>query len=297
MVAASLVRTWNTLSTSGVSTIPPPLPVSAWLRLYNKFDAFVEAVAKLPREHRLAFDEAAASWRTESGLRFHYSGYFSPYYRDRVGETGKDQKQILQSCIPYYSYLSEHHPHLLAMPEFETLLNGLHAALASIYADCLPFVHALREFAPALSDALLSRDTMPPVVLRLLRYEASCQFLTHPHVDKSAITIIAHTDDPPDDPCLVFAPRVSDHPLPLSAFAPAGSSDQALMFMGAAPQQAGLSRFSAAPHAVRPVREKRVRHSAVFFWLLPGIDLHPFSTHVPFVDDLAALEGGRGLNE
>jgi hypothetical protein len=134
---------------------------------------------------------------------------------------------------------------------------------------------------------------MPPVAIRLLQYFGDSQFYTDPHVDKSAITIIADTDDPADDPCLVFGPLTPRVPL-LSEFAPIQKrGDESLLFLGAAAREAGFNDFRPIPHAVRPAREQRVRHSAIFFWLLPGIDLKAFSTSVPFTDDIGLSRIGH----
>jgi len=274
---------WQEVFERGVAHIAPPLPRWVWQRLYDALDAFADFVAA-NSEYATVFDTTAKAWQADRGLEF--SGYFSPYFRNRVGQAGKDQKYIFQICEPYFRYLADQQPRLLALPTFARLAESALATLYSLHAAMLPLMRALRAKHPGLHAALMQDDVMPPVVLRLLHYRGDGQFFTDPHVDKSAVTVIVNTDDPVDDPCLVFAPSTVGTPL-LSEFrAVRKHQDEALVFLGAAGREAGFSGCAPAPHAVRPARVPRTRHSAIFFWLLPGIDLRSFSTAVPFVDDL-----------
>jgi hypothetical protein len=276
---------WRTILERGAAPIPAPLPSGVWARLYDAFDTFSDFVEE-HHEYANVFDTTARAWQSESGLALHFSGYFSPYFRDRVGQTGKDQKKIFQFCEPYFRYLADYHPELLSIASFARLAEGSLAALYAVYSAVFPLICSLGHLNEKLLSALLPRNTMPPISIRLLRYNGDSHFFTNPHVDKSAITIITDTDDPADDPCLVFAPPAVAQPL-LSQFAPIQKGkNESLLFLGAAAREAGFADFRPAPHAVRPSREQRVRHSAIFFWLLPGTDLKLFSTSVPYTDDL-----------
>ena len=280
---------WQEVFARGVARIAPPLPAWVWQHLYDALDAFADFVAANP-EYATVFDTTAKAWQAERGLEF--SGYFSPYFRNRIGQAGKDQKYIFQICEPYFRYLADRHPRLLALPAFARLADAALAVLYSLHAAMLPLMSSLRDAHPGLHAALMQGEVMPPVVLRLLHYRGDGRFFTDPHVDKSAVTVIVNTDDPEDDPCLVFAPSTVGTLL-LSEFRPVRKrQDEAIVFLGAAGREAGLSGCAPAPHAVRPSRVPRTRHSAIFFWLLPGIDLKSFSTAVPFVDDLGHSRAG-----
>ena len=277
---------WADVLAKGTGQVPQPLPKSAWVELYQQFTAFAEFVSAHP-ELSDTFDVTAKEWQAESGFRSHFSGYFSPYYRNRAGESSRDNKIIFQFCEPYYRYLSEREPELFALPPFRNLVDGLMAALFSAFATYLPLVNALRDIDPALAHRLLPIARVAPVSIRLLRYYSDKKFFTNPHVDKSAITVILDTDEPIDQPCLVFAPRSDGSAPRLSQFAPVPHREhESLVFFGAAPQQAGHTAFSPAAHAVKPLTTSQVRHVAIFFWLLPGIDLAMFDTTTPFLDDL-----------
>jgi hypothetical protein len=283
---------WKEVLERGAAPIPAPLPPPVWNRLYGALDAFANFLAAHD-EYADVFDRTAKAWQVESGLDLHFSGYFSPYYRNRVGQAGKDQKQIFQFCEPYFRYLANRHPELLALAPFARLAEGSLAALYSVYSAVLPLIDALRNVDKELLAALRPHNALPPIAIRLLQYEGDSQFFTDPHVDKSAITIITDTDDSVDDPCLVFGPLAPATPL-LSQYAPMiKRKDESLLFLGAAAREAGFAAFRPAPHAVRPSREHRIRHSAIFFWLLPGIDLKLFSTSVPFTDDLGLSRNGH----
>jgi len=280
------ITTWQEVLSNGVARVPMSLPKFMWCSLYTAFEEFTEFVSSHP-EYSTVFNDSAKAWQANSGLRLHYSGYFSPYYRSTAGQRGKDNKKIVQLCEPYYRHLCESQPTLLEIPEFRRLIEGLMAAMYSSFAKYLPFIYAMRDFDPALAEALMPRDTTPPVVIRLLSYYSDDYYFTNPHVDKNAVTVILDTDEPEDSPCLVFAPYEVQTAPSLSTFAPVSKrEDEALMFLGASPREAGYGNYIPAIHAVRPLEIPAMRHAAVFFWLLPGIDLEGFSTSVPFIDDL-----------
>jgi hypothetical protein len=276
---------WTDIITKGIARVPTPLPKTAWHLLYELFGSFISLVSS-NNEFQDVFDRTAKLWRNDSGLKLQYSGYFSPYYRNRTGQVGKDNKQVVQFCEPYYRYLSESAPKLLALSEYRNLVQGMMSALYSTLATYLPIAHSLAQVDRELSQALLPPGTTPSVALRLIRYESDAYYFTNPHVDKSAITVILDSDEPPDQSCLVFAPRETVVPK-LSDFVPVEKNDgDAVLFLGAAPQKASHTWASPAAHAVRPLKTPATRHVAVFFWLLPGIDMSSFNTAVPYENDL-----------
>lgn len=283
---------WTHVRASGAAAIPSPLPADAWSHLYTALDVLAD---ELRGDDALAaeFDAAARAWQGESGLRDHYSGYFTPYYRDRVGQTDKDQKTIFQLCQPYYAYVYRRFPHLVQVPAFRALLQGTQAALSACERDLTALVESLSVVSPELADRLVHDSPVRPTALRLLSYVSDDHFFTNPHVDKSAVTVILHTDDPTDDPCLVVA-GPSGRTLRLSDFyAPERAPDESLVFFGAAAQRVA-PELTATPHGVRPPATPRRRHSAVFFWLLPGVDLAPFKTDIDYCDDLGTARPGHG---
>ena len=283
---------WDEAMSRGVTRVRTPLPKAAWNELYRRLTTFAEFITSNDEFSR-TFDAKARDWQINSGLRLHYSGYFSPYYRNRVGQPGRDNKIIFQMCEPYYRYLAEHDPALFTIPEFRSLADGAMAALFSSLAEYTPLIEALRDIDASLAHRLITRQMLPPVSIRLLRYYSDKQFFTNPHVDKSAITVILDTDEPVETPCLVFAPR-SAKPPALSTFAPIQRRpDESLLFFGAAAMKAGYRGFEPSAHAVRPLLTSSVRHVAIFFWLLPGIDLASFNTSTAYVDDLGLSRADR----
>jgi hypothetical protein len=168
------------------------------------------------------------------------------------------------------------------------------AALYSSLTTYLPLVRELHKVAPDLAAALLPPDGAPSVAIRLIRYNPDNYFFTNPHVDKSAITFIADTDEPMSEAGLVFAPLRSSGPPRLSEFQPVRkNSGESLGFLGAAARQAHFDHFEPAPHAVRPLSTLAIRHVAIVFWLLPGVNLAEFDTAIEYVDDLGSARPAK----
>lgn len=277
---------WSQILDSGIGVISAPRSKDSWRHLYSLYDAFVEYVGNHPAKLPL-FNETAKKWQSESGLKQFFSGYFSPYFRDTTDTEGKDNKQTIQFCEPYYRYLYQERSELLEIESFRRLADGLMSHMLSCFSAVVPTVSALGEFEQSLYQALVPRSAMPPIALRLIRYSSDKVFATNPHVDKSAITVIADTDDAEDDPLLVFGPTTFVGQLKLSDFVPVQKrSDESLILLGAAPREAGFSKFRPSPHAVLPILTKKVRHSAIFFWLMPYLDLENFDTTIHCVDDV-----------
>lgn len=278
---------WLHIMQEGFATVPSPLSKTAWNRIYALFDAFVDSVSLDPSAMQ-AFNDSAKEWQVRSGLSPYFASYFSPYFRDTNHKQGKDQKRIIQMCEPYSRYLDQAKSPLLDNHFYRALLDGLMAALYSTVAAIEPLLGELREDYPDVYNALVPDANLPPVALRLLSYSSDNAFATNPHVDKSAVTVIVDTDDPIEDPKLVYAPPTVIGTCPkLSHFRPVMRAENgAVMFLGAALQQAGYSEFTPLPHAVRPFRSAGLRHSAVFFWLLPHFDMKTFDTTVFVEDDL-----------
>ena len=297
---------WTDILRTGFARIPQTLPRTAWSHLYEGFDDFTSSLgdAALIAD----FNSEAKRWQKASGLQQFFGGYFSPYYRDTTNQAGKDQKRILQICEPFYRFVYENGSPLLENEKYRRVLDGMMAALYSTMAGFEPYINALKEIDPKAYRALVPQTGLPPVALRLLSYSADAALATNPHVDKSAITIIADTDDSLENSKLVYCGSSnSDRMLMLSDFksfdAEAG---ECVVFLGAALEEAGHPEFKALPHAVQPVISSTPRHSAVFFWLLPGQDMETFNTTVPFEDNLGlaramkpkkASSSGTGQNQ
>jgi hypothetical protein len=278
---------WNDVISQGVARVPAPLPKMVWRRLYQSFASFVDCLSSHP-ELGNTFDQTAKSWQADSGFKLDFSGYFSPYYRNRTGQVGRDNKKVVQFCEPYYRYLCERAPELLAIPQYRSLTEGMMSALYSAFATYLPLVDALAEVDSRLRQALIPRSAAPAVALRLIRYESDAYYFTNPHVDKSALTVVIDSDEPSNESCLVFAPQQKTAPK-LSEFKPAQREEgDALLFFGAAPREANHAWAVPAAHAVRPLQKPMSRNVAIFFWLLPGIDMSGFSTSTNYVNDLGS---------
>jgi SAM-dependent methyltransferase len=254
--------------------------------LYAKFDEFVQLVRDRADEPRV-FNDQAKLWQSQSGLRMHYGGYFSPYYRDTTGKAGRDNKATIQLCEPYYRFLYEQRSQLLRNECFRRLAQSLLAAMYSTFTCFRSVLVELRESYPRLYARLAPEDAPPPIAIRLLRYEHDDRLATNPHVDKSALTVILDSDDPSSEGrLLVGDPSVSTTPQRLSAFKVCEQEPGTCpVFFGAALKEAGYGNFRPMPHAVRPF-DSAVRHSAVFFWLLPEHDMSCFDTTVLIDDDI-----------
>src|SRR4051812_40232442 len=88
-VVTAEAKIWKQVLEQGTAMIPAPLPPLVFRRLYNALDEFAAFVAEHD-QYADVFDTTAKSWQAESGLGLHFSGYFSPYFRNRVGQAGKD---------------------------------------------------------------------------------------------------------------------------------------------------------------------------------------------------------------
>lgn len=278
---------WQDILNNGFARIPMPLPKSVWSRLYTTFDEFSASLDDDPDAIK-SFDTEAKNWQATSGLSKFFGGYFSPYYRDTTKQEGKDKKRIVQLCEPYYRYLYDRNSSLLANKFYREMLDSLMAAMYASCAAIRPLLQELKDVDEQVYNALIPDSSLPPVAIRLLSYDADSVLATNPHVDKSAITVIVDTDDSPDDPKLVFGePEPPGGVWKLSQFKPfPKDANESIAFLGAALKQAGHTRFRSLPHAVRPFTATAVRHSAVFFWLLPNFDMAKFDTKVPCEDDL-----------
>ncbi len=252
-----------------------------WDRLYRALDAYVEVSRERPDE--LAHEEARRWFERRPDWKF-YKGAFAPCFKDANGDShGTDRKQTFQLCEMYYRFLNEQRPELLEGDEFRHLVDGAMAAMYSVHAAIQPLVVALSGSAPQLYRALNPVGALPPVSLRLLRYERNDGLAIRPHVDKSGLTVILDSDDPPDRPNLILGPLNAVEPVKLSSFVPAvKGKNEALMFFGAGLRAAGFEQCAPLPHTVAAVKTA-VRHSAVFHWFLPNLDTDAVETKVQVI--------------
>src|SRR5207247_169745 len=132
-------------------------------------------------------DAMAKQWRADSGLSLHFYGHFSPYFRDRTAD-GTDNKQTIQLCAPYYSFLwaeGRRGPAFLKNSAFRRLVDGLMVALYVTHAACMPIIDALKHFNEPLWRALTPTQFLAPVTIRLMRYQRDSYYYMNPHLDKS----------------------------------------------------------------------------------------------------------------
>ena len=282
LIRASIDRLLET----GVSTVAAPVPKVAWRGIYNDLDALTDRVHRQP-SLTTRITEAASQWHKNSGLSHHYSEYFKPYYRDYVGQKGRDQKVIFQFCIPFYKYLFENFSNILDIDEYRRVAEGSVSILATCQDQLIPFASLLGTVNTEYSSRLLQFNQGLPVAIRLIKYWPDASYLTNPHVDKTAFTVLLDSSDPADDRCIVVSSKQSMDDVSLSDFyTPASNADESVVMFGAAGVDSGYSDFWPAPHGVKPPTRPRFRYSAVFFWLLPDSDLSGYSTSIKYDDDL-----------
>lgn len=276
---------WTEILNNGVSKIPAPLPKTVWRRLYELFDAFSNSLAEQPDALK-SYNSEAKAWQMESGLAKYYGGYFSPYFRDTSSQKGKDNKRIVQICEPYYRFLTERRSRLLDNELYFELLEAMMSALFSSCAGFLPFISALKGIDSSLFELLSPSEMLPPVSIRLLSYDTDFQMATNPHLDKSAITVIADNDDPDGEARLIVGSPKMDGRSNLSSYRSVPTNaGESIIFLGAALREAGMTKYLPLPHAVLPF-EGKMRHSAIFFWHLPNVEMQNFDTKLEVEDDL-----------
>lgn len=262
--------------TKGFAAIPRPVAKDVWRRLYRALDEYSHPEATADRS--VTVHAAAADWLEERGLRRFYSGVFAPYFKDTTAEPGKDKKKTFQFFEVYYRFLNQERADLFEDERFRQLVDGSMAALYSVHAAVHPFVAELRDVNPELYRALSPENALPPVSLRLLRYERTDSLGIRPHIDKSGLTVILDSDDPADETNLVFGPLDPSLSASLDSFRPLTCrQDESLIFFGGGLRAAGFQECRPLPHTVRPFR-RAVRHSAVFHWFLPNLETETLHT-------------------
>lgn len=270
------------LINNGIASIPCPLTNQRWEELYILFDKFIRSLSS---DEKNSFNLEAKKWQETSGLSLFYGGYFSPYYRDTTKLEGKDNKQIFQICLPYFQYLDSTNSVLLQNESFKRLLECSIATMMVCYQSLIPLVERFKTYDSTLYNRLIPSASLPPIALRLIRYENDALLATNPHVDKRALTLLLNSNSDPENDKVILAKDINKENLSLNDFGSINRvKNQSLLFFGAAPREAGFQNYKPMPHAVSPFKEP-VRHSAVFFWLLPDHDMSSFDTTVKVYDN------------
>lgn len=264
----------------------------------DAYDTFEKLIAFTASEPAWAdiYNSRGGAWKAAQGSGLENSGYFAPYYRDRNGHAGADQKVVYQTCPEFMRQCETVCP-----ASYPPLLKPLDLALEKVLhkAEGLmrPIVNSVTAVEPDLRAHLLTCEGQARLSVRIIKYSPDSMAATNPHVDKSALTCIIHTSDAPDAQNLVFAspwlgtPKISSftpaHPKELGENQSCGRL--AVVFPGEAFAKAGFGLLHATPHAVLPFGSDRARYSLVAFWLLQGVDLSSFNTAVPVQDDASVL--------
>lgn len=271
------------LKRNGYTSIPKLFSQGYYDELYLLFDEFIDVMTK-NRELLEEFRKAGEKWKTIAKNDNLYSNFFTPYYRDRRGLPGKDEKVILQTCELFHTYLTMSYSGMyLDYPIIGNLFNRLMHIILAHNKHLLKLIY---ELGSEIQKKLIPNNGEIPVSIRILRYENDSLMSTNPHVDKTAFTIILNTNDPINQERLIAHKNVNKS-IHLSKYSiPDIPKEDSLLFCGAAFEEFGYQAFKALAHAVLPFNHAKKRYSIILFWHFPDLDMSKFSTSVDFIDDL-----------
>lgn len=281
------------LKGKGYTSIPKLFTQPFYDELYKLYDQVIDLMSQDTYFYE-TYKLASERWKSIAKNNNLYGRFFKPYYRDRRGVIGTDEKVILQTCPSFYQYLAFSFYNIyMNYPVLERLKSKLMAIILAHKKHVVQFIHLMDD---GLKKVLMPESGETPVSIRILRYEKDSKLSTNPHVDKTAFTLILNTNDPPDREKLIV--RNVDEPIKyLSQYeVPKIHEDHSLLFFGAALEQAGHKAYKALAHAVLPFNHSHERYSIILFWHLPNFDMSNFSTKVEFSDDLnLARNGALGI--
>lgn len=242
------------------------------------FEALISYAEKNPT-WSVAFNDAGKAWKQRSRQQsMENTGYFGPYFRNLIGQEGKDQKITYQTCPSFAEELSR--------ADYPGELAVLDAALFDALAEVVPYmqevVEAILVICPGLRTQFYDDQGRARLSVRALKYVPDALAGTNPHVDKSALTTIMYTSDSAENQSLVLCPPLAGGS-DLNDYCQASNdptTKNSVVFAGAALTAAGFELLQPLPHAVMPVTCRSPRFSLVAFWLLQGVDLGSFDTTV-----------------
>lgn len=271
------------LQNFGYIETPNILPTHEFFcQLYSAFDDFIALLLK-NSELEILINNIAEDWRKLADHESFYAGA-PPKFQDRTRRDDKAEKIYLQFCLEYFLFFSRYKSIYQQYPEVKKLYDLLLRAHYAALQVFRPFVELLSVTNPGLEKVLLPKTCVPPVMLKLVRYEPSGNLGTAPHHDKSALTLLMNSDDQGNEKFAVG--RCEDGWLKLSDLKPPlrqkPNERGAILFPGMCLREAGFERLQPSPHCVLPVLGRKRRHSLIAFLLVPHLKTDALVTNVEF---------------
>jgi len=281
------------LSANGFHIFRDSIPSRRWFEaLYVAFDEVLTAILN-SEALESEWHRCVSEWQDEADTESYYCNVPADF-RDRSGRADKRDKSYLQFTLDFAmsdafanSQLSERDD----VRKLFGMLEQLHFLTAELFFKAIKAIDAV---APGTASKMVERTRLAPIVIKLLKYNRNeSRFATDPHFDKSALSLVLHSDDP--QPTLKIAssrhtrPRYSEFFVPMKYPADALSKNSALLINGICLNAIGLEAFPPTPHSVPPVTDRPHRFSVVAFYLVPHLDTSKLCTVAPFMNDTAGI--------
>lgn len=278
------------LASTGYHIFPDSLPCRVWFQeLYQAYDRVSQLLRSAP-SLRDEWEACVHQWHGVDDTRAFYCGV-PPVFRDKSSQEGKRDKEYIQYCLDFAEFSgflkSRVYQEIPIRKMFE-LLRELHFTCTELF---FAGITAVTEAAPWLRNKLVYHDRMAPVVLKVLRYNPNpSRFATGPHFDKSALSLLLHSDDEEVSYRLgkhkTEDLRYSELFAPISYPVRADAPNHAVLIAGSCLQAVGVAKLPPTPHSVIPVTDSEHRHSIVAFYLFPYLDTTALSPKARYINDL-----------
>lgn len=280
------------LGSQGYHVFRDALQPRRWFTsLYAAYDKVSTLVADKPQLLR-QWEAAYVQWQAEGDNKAYFADV-PPFFKNRSPlptSSAKRNKEYIQFCLDFAESPAYRTSSLAVIGEFRELvelMTELH------YTSDRLFWRAIRSITD--DESMMRRRLRPagrvaPIVLKAIRYNYDPKrFATDPHYDKSALSLLLHSDDRhvsygvaahTSEPVRCTELRAPiDYPL--SDDAP----NHGVLISGLCFQKIGVG-IGPSPHAVLPVTSSKWRHAIVAFYLVPYLDTTDMHTAAPFVNDL-----------
>ncbi|HEV8715456.1 MAG TPA: 2OG-Fe(II) oxygenase family protein [Candidatus Binatia bacterium] len=275
---------------TGYLEVPNALPDQRFFdHLYGLFEEFIEAIQNnLELERQI--DAIGEEWLHHPDNFFFFSEA-PPKFQDRTRRDDKADKLYAQFYFEFFCFLTERYGDLLgkfrSLRCFYSSLACLHYIALGVF---LPLIRALDRTNPGLERRLFPEHRVPPIMIKILRYNSNTNWGTLPHYDKSGLSLIMNSDDANDENFVVGRHgdgilKPSDLKQPVRTSTPSNGRTSGIVIPGMCLQEAGFRRLKPTPHAVLPVTKSTNRHAVVAFWLVPEINPAGLITNVEFEGD------------
>lgn len=265
-----------------------------FVNCYLLFDELCNAVSH-DRSIADRLYAAVQEWQAEGDIARYFCGVPAGFKtrNDRDGSSGHRFKDYLQYTLAFAQSNAFRRSGLQSFP----CVAQLYESLAELHFTCSGlFTQAIKSICNLANQSLYSRlvydDRLAPVVIKVLRYRRNpLRWATDPHFDKSALSLIIHSDDEEFSVRLGAqgsgAIRLSELRSPISYPKSPVDPNDAVLITGLCLREMGLGEFPPSPHLVLPVTDRPFRHSIVAFYLVPylrGTDI--LRTTVNFINDV-----------